>query len=203
MTVSERIREVGLLRAAGARRGQVMSFMLTQALVLGVAGSLVGLVLGALLAAGMVAFVRTVGSVTLDRPALPLDAVVIALLVGVGVTLAAALEPARRASRIQPVEALKARLDRPAARAARLRWLVAVFVVVAVVGVVLLPRAGGRRRRRPGPRRLRRPARRHARSSRSSCRPSPGSPGRRSRSSSASRSASPAARSCATGAGRR
>jgi putative ABC transport system permease protein len=141
MTVVERIREVGLLRAAGARRGQVMSFMLTQALVLGVIGSLLGLVLGGLLALGMVAFVRTVGSVTLERPAVPLDAVAIALLVGVGVALAAALEPARRASRIQPVEALKARLDLPAARNARLRWLAAVFVVVALVGVVILPRA--------------------------------------------------------------
>ena len=143
MTVAERIREVGLLRAAGARRGQVMSFMLTQALVLGIAGSLLGLLLGALMAAGMVAFVRTIGSVTLDRPTLPLDAALVALLVGVGVTLAAALEPARRASRIQPVEALKARLDLPAARSARLRWLVAVFVVVAAVGVVLLPRSAG------------------------------------------------------------
>ena len=140
MTVSERIREVGLLRAAGARRGQVMSFMLTQALVLGVVGSLLGLVLGALLAAGMVAFVRTVGSVTLDRPALPLDAIVFALIVGIGVTLAAALEPARRASRIQPVEALTPRLDRPAARSARLRWLAVVFGVVALVGVLVLPR---------------------------------------------------------------
>jgi putative ABC transport system permease protein len=142
MTVTERIREVGLLRAAGAGRGQVMSFMLTQALVLGVIGSLVGLVLGFLLAIGMVAFVRNVGSVTLENPAVPLDAVVIALIVGVGVTLAAALEPARRASRIQPVEALRARLDLPAARNARLRWLAAVFVVVALVGVVILPRAG-------------------------------------------------------------
>ncbi|OGO54849.1 MAG: hypothetical protein A2Z32_10500, partial [Chloroflexi bacterium RBG_16_69_14] len=141
MTVVERIREVGLLRAAGASRGQVMSFMLTQALALGVIGSLLGLALGGLLAIGMVAFVRTVGSVTLERPAVPLDAVAIALLVGVGVTLAAALEPARRASRIQPVEALKARLDLPAARNARLRWLAAVFVVVALVGVVILPRA--------------------------------------------------------------
>ena len=140
MTVSERIREVGLLRAAGARRGQVMSFMLTQALALGVAGSLLGLALGALLAFAMVAFVRTVGSVTLERPALPLDAIVIALIVGIGVTLAAALEPARRASRIQPVEALTPRLDRPAARAARLRWLAVVFGVVALVGVVVLPR---------------------------------------------------------------
>ena len=42
-------------------------------------------------------------------------------------TLAAALEPARRASRIQPVEALTPRLDRPAARSARLRWLAVVF----------------------------------------------------------------------------
>jgi putative ABC transport system permease protein len=141
MTVVERIREVGLLRAAGASRGQVMSFMLTQALALGVIGSLLGLFLGGLLAFGMVAFVRTIGSVTLDRPAVPLDAVVMAALVGVGVTLAAALEPARRASRIQPVEALKARLDLPAARNARLRWLAAVFGVVAVVGVVILPRA--------------------------------------------------------------
>ena len=143
MTVTERIREVGLLRAAGARRGQVMSFMLTQALAIGVAGSLLGLVLGALLAVAMVAFVRTVGSVTLDRPALPLDALAVALVVGIGVTLAAALEPARRASRIQPVEALKARLDLPASRTARLRWLVVVFVVVALVGVLVLPRAAG------------------------------------------------------------
>jgi hypothetical protein len=71
----------------------------------------------------------------------PLDAVAIAVLVGVGVTLAAAHEPARRASRIQPVDALKARLDLPAARNARLRWLAVVFAVVALVGVVILPRA--------------------------------------------------------------
>jgi putative ABC transport system permease protein len=142
MTVAERIREVGLLRAAGARRRQVMSFMLTQALVLGAVGSVLGLLFGALLALGMVAFIRTIGSVTIDRPAVPLEAVAIALAVGVGVTLAAALEPARRASRVQPVEALKARLDLPAARSARLRWLTAVFVLIALVGVAILPRTG-------------------------------------------------------------
>ena len=143
MTVTERIREVGLLRAAGARRGQVMSFMLTQALAIGVVGSLVGLALGALLAVVMVAFVGTIGSVTLDRPAFPPDALAIAFVVGVSVTLAAALEPARRASRIQPVEALKARLDAPGTRTARLRWLTVVFAVVALVGLLVLPRPVG------------------------------------------------------------
>ncbi len=143
MTVSERIREVGLLRAAGARRSQVMSFMLTQALVIGITGALIGLVLGAAGAAVMVAFIRTIGSVTLDAPVLPLDAALIAFAVGVGVTLAAALEPARRASRIQPVEALTPRLDLGAARTARLRWLSVVFVAVALAGVIVLPRGAG------------------------------------------------------------
>ena len=143
MSVTERIREVGLLRAAGARRGQVMSFMLTQALAIGIVGSLIGLVLGLLLAVAMVGVVRTIGTVTLERPTISLDAIAIALVVGVAVTLAAALEPAWRASRIQPVEALRSRLDRPGARTARLRWLIVVFAMVALVGLLVLPRAAG------------------------------------------------------------
>jgi putative ABC transport system permease protein len=143
MTVVEQVRSVGLLRAAGATRRQVTGFMLTQAAVLGVVGSLVGVGLGVVLAAGMVAYVRTIGSVTLDRPPIPPDAMAIAFLVGLGVTIAAALEPARRAGRIQPVEALKARLDMPTARRARLRWLAGVFVVVSLVGLLVAPRGAG------------------------------------------------------------
>jgi putative ABC transport system permease protein len=143
MTVAERIREVGLLRAAGATRRQVMSFMLVQALILGVAGSILGLVVGFVLAMAIASAMGTVGSVAIGSPVLPLDTAVLALVVGIGVTLAAAIEPARRASRIQPVEALRARLDQPAARTARLRWLAVVFVIVAAVGLVILPRAAG------------------------------------------------------------
>lgn len=143
MTVIEQVRTVGLLRAAGATRGQVTRFMLTQAMTLGVIGSMIGVAIGAMLAIGMVAWVRTVGAVTLDQPAIPPDALVVAFLVGVGVTLAAALEPARRAGRIQPVEALKARLDLPATRRARLRWLAAVLVGVSFVGLLVAPPAAG------------------------------------------------------------
>lgn len=143
MTVVEQVRNVGLLRAAGATRRQVTRFMLMQAFALGILGSLAGVGLGALLAAAMVVYVGTVGSVTLERPAIPPDAVLIAFLVGLGVTLAAALEPARRAGRIQPVEALKARLDLPSTRRARLRWLAGVLGVVSLVGLLVAPRGAG------------------------------------------------------------
>ncbi len=143
MTVIERFREVGLLRAAGATRAQVRSFILVQALVVGIVGSALGVLLGALLAYLMVAYLRTIGGVTLDTPALPLAGAVIAVAVGVLITLAAALEPARRAARIAPVEALRARMDLPEARRARLRWLAVVFVAVAVAGFLIWPRDAG------------------------------------------------------------
>jgi putative ABC transport system permease protein len=143
MTVVERVRELGLLRAAGASRGQLTSYILVQATAIGIAGSLLGIALGAALAAGIAAWVRTVGSVALGAPVVAGGDVLAAFVIGLVVTLAAAIEPARRAGRISPVEALKARLDPPTARRARLRWLIAVFALVGVVGLLIWPRGAG------------------------------------------------------------
>lgn len=143
MTLVERARELGLLRAAGATRGQVTGYVLRQAFLLGMVGSALGVVLGSLLAVAMMAYVRTVGDVTLDGPSLPVSAFVAAMLVGVVVTLAAAIEPARRAGSISPVEALRARSEGTAARRARLGWLIVVFVAVGAAGLLVGPRGIG------------------------------------------------------------
>ncbi|MFP5343187.1 MAG: FtsX-like permease family protein [Candidatus Limnocylindria bacterium] len=143
MTVVERLRELGLLRAAGASRDQVTGFMLVQASVIGVLGSMLGVGLGIVLGGIVAAWVRTVGDVPLGTPAIAPGAVAVSLALGVVVTLAAALEPARRAGRIAPVEALKARLDLPSARRARLRWLIGVFALIGLAGLFLWPRGAG------------------------------------------------------------
>lgn len=140
MTVTERTREVGLLRAAGTTRSQVIGFVMLQALALGVAGSLAGVVCGVGLAAVTSSWVGAAGPITLAAPSLSLATLLLAFVIGTGVTLAASLEPAWRASRIPPVEALRRGSAGAAAGAARLRLLVVVFAVLALAALAIWPR---------------------------------------------------------------
>ncbi|MFW6774326.1 ABC transporter permease [Nocardioides sp. CPCC 205120] len=108
MLVAQRSRELALLRALGASRGQVVRSVQLEALVLGLVGSTLGLGLGVLLAIG----IRTLfGRFGLDLEGQPLvlepRTVVAAYAVGVLVTMAAAWGPARRTTRIAPVQALR------------------------------------------------------------------------------------------------
>ena len=145
MTLSERVREIGLLRAAGTTRGQVHRLVLVQALILAIVGSLLGLVLGFGLS---ILIARTVGSlgdqgVPIDGPAVPPLGVVLAAVVGIIVTLAAALEPAIQAGRVSPIEALRPAYASRRSMVSQLRWLVAVVVTVGVAGLALWPIALG------------------------------------------------------------
>jgi putative ABC transport system permease protein len=145
MTVAELTREVGLLRAAGTTRSQVMGLVLLQALVLGVVGSAAGVGAGAGVAALTLSWVGTSGHIALATPLLSADSMALALFIGVVLTLAASLEPAWRAGRIPPVEALRRGLPGAAAGAARLRWLVVVFGVLVLAALIIWPsgRGGG------------------------------------------------------------
>ncbi len=138
MTLAERVRELGLLRAAGATRGQIGRLVLAQAVVLGIFGSALGLAWGVGLGEIVVVWVRALTPVRLEALTLDLLALATAAAVGLVVTVVAGLEPAIRAGEVAPVEALAAR-GRPTPGPARLRWLGVVFGVVAIVGWFLWP----------------------------------------------------------------
>jgi putative ABC transport system permease protein len=148
MTVAERVRDVALLRAAGATRDQVHALILLQAAVIGLAGSAAGVFLGTLLSRWLIVGLTAttpasigVGpvSVAVDPVGPSVGGIVLAIVVGLVVTLAAAIEPAWRAGRISPVEALQERPELGRTLSARLRWLLVVFAVVGVVGLALWP----------------------------------------------------------------
>ena len=140
MTLTERVREIGLLRAAGATRGQVARFVLAGAVVLGLLGSVLGLAIGFALATLVAGSVASIGPVAVEGPVMTPGAIALAFGVGLLVTIAAALEPAWRAGRISPVEALRPQSDVAGTNPARLRWLLVVFAVVAVLGLIAWPR---------------------------------------------------------------
>jgi putative ABC transport system permease protein len=108
MLVGQRARELALLRAIGATRAQVMRTVLGEAVVIGVVGSVLGIALGMLIAAGAEAAIRTLLSTDIGSD-LPLHPATVALsvLVGVVVTIVSAVLPARRASRVAPVAAMR------------------------------------------------------------------------------------------------
>jgi putative ABC transport system permease protein len=141
MTVAERTRDIGLLRAAGMTRRQVTLMVVLSAMHLGVVGAILGALVGIAMGVGAMALLAGPGGVLLGDLSVPPAAVALGVLLGLAVTLAAAVEPALRAGGISPMVALQIRADQAAVMRARLRWLLLVFAVVGVVGLLLWPGA--------------------------------------------------------------
>ena len=136
MLVAQRARELALLRALGASRGQVTRSVLTEAAILGFVGSSVGLALGFGLALGLRALFGQFG---LDLSGQPLvfsaSTIVAAYAVGLLVTLVAAYLPARRAGRTAPVAVMR---DGVGGGERGLGRRAAVGVTMTVAGVAAL-----------------------------------------------------------------
>ncbi|MFF4984950.1 ABC transporter permease [Streptomyces sp. NPDC001046] len=137
MLIAQRTRELGLLRALGADRRQVRRSVLTEALLLGLVGSTLGLAAGIGLAAGLIALLGLLGT-NIDAGEMQIGWVtpVSAYAVGLGVTFVAAYLPARRAASVSPMAALS---DAEVAGVGRpLRVRAVAGAVVGVAGAAAL-----------------------------------------------------------------
>lgn len=139
MTLRERMREIGLLRAAGMTARQGMALFGRQAVVIGLIGSLGGVLAGIVLAAVLIGFLRVTRSVLAEGLPVSLPIVLLAILLGMGVTLAGALIPAIAASRVSPLDALRPSRLAGEGMANRVRWLLGVEAVVLVAALILYP----------------------------------------------------------------
>ncbi|MFI0091425.1 ABC transporter permease [Streptomyces bobili] len=141
MLIAQRTRELGLLRALGADRRQVRRSVLTEALLLGLVGSTVGLAAGIGLAAGLIRLMSAFG-MNLNTAEMVIGWVtpVSAYAVGVGVTFVAAYLPARRAATVSPMAALAdadvAGVGRPLRVRAMVGAVVGALGVAALIGCV-------------------------------------------------------------------
>src|SRR5215470_7189424 len=108
ITVAQRTRENGLLRALGASKRQVLGTVLAEAAVVGIIASAIGLAAGIAVAAGLGALLNALGfGMPPGGLVFSIRTVIVAGLAGLTVTLAAALSPARKAAKVSPVVAMQ------------------------------------------------------------------------------------------------
>lgn len=135
--VAQRTREIGLMRAIGASRSQIVKSVIAEAALVGILASAVGLGIGILLAAGLKALLAGLG---IDIPAgatqvLP-RTIILCLGVGTFVTIAASVLPSRKASRISPMQALRSTGSDPMKQLGR-RSTIGVVITAVGIGSLL------------------------------------------------------------------
>ncbi|TAK31785.1 MAG: ABC transporter permease [Chloroflexota bacterium] len=142
-SVVQRRREIGMLRSLGVTRAQIAGLFTLEAAGMGLVGSLVGYGVGVLLARAMaqtVAQTVSVMYVKLDMSALdlPLSSLIVALIVGIGSSAAAALVPSLSAARVSPLEAMRqqAWLPRPS-RSSRVTLGLGLIILALTAGLAV------------------------------------------------------------------
>jgi putative ABC transport system permease protein len=104
MSIFERTREIGILRAVGWRRPRVLALILGEALLISLAGTMLG---GLLAVAGLRAVTLYPSARGFIDPNVPVEVLGLALIMGIGLSLLGGLYPAARAAALDPTEALR------------------------------------------------------------------------------------------------
>jgi ABC-type antimicrobial peptide transport system permease subunit/class 3 adenylate cyclase len=140
MSITQRRQQIGVLRSLGMTRGQVLRSVLTEALITGGVGVALGLIAGPLMGKGIIALIKSFDSPILgafkERETSPLI-FALALGLGLGITVLAALIPARQATRISPLVALRAE-DLPGADRSPVRLGLIGFAILLLITTYLV-----------------------------------------------------------------
>jgi putative ABC transport system permease protein len=144
ITVAQRTREFGMLRTLGATRRQVLTSVMIEAFAIGAIGAGVGIVAGIGVADGLNGLFKSAG---IELPntgnVVKARSLVVPLLIGVIVTLLAAIIPAVRATRVSPMEALSDQAMAPTKRRRRFVTALALFLTVGGIVAISIGLFGG------------------------------------------------------------
>jgi putative ABC transport system permease protein len=144
VTVAQRSREFALLRTLGASRRQVLNSVIVETLLIGFVASVVGILCGLVLAPALRSLLASFG---IDLPStgtvIAPRTVIVGLVVGMLATLVSGLVPARRATHVEPVEAMRDAVTPGAKPVSRKRLAVSGAVILLGLGSLLVGLFGG------------------------------------------------------------
>jgi putative ABC transport system permease protein len=144
ITIAQRMREFATLRTLGASRRQVLRSVVVEAFVIGLFGSIVGLFLGLGLAKLLNKLFVLFG---IDLPqgqtVFATRTVIVSLIVGTVVTLVASIRPARRATRVPPIAAVREGSVLPVSRFAKYGPVTSLAILLVAIALVALGTLAG------------------------------------------------------------
>jgi putative ABC transport system permease protein len=138
VTVAQRTKEFALMRTLGASRPQILRSVLAETVAIGLGASILGIAGGLLLAPALRALMAAAG-IDLGTTSMVLEprTVIVGLVIGLVATIVSGFVPARRATRVQPVEAMRDSVTPGPGRLRRRRVVAAVVVEALGVGLLL------------------------------------------------------------------
>ncbi len=143
MLVAQRSRELALLRAIGATRGQIVRSLIAESFFVGLIGAVLGLGVGVAVAYGLQGLFSAIGAEIPSNGLVLLPrTIIVGIVIGVLVTVIAALAPAMRASRIPPMAALREDVSL-ASRSLRVRAIAGGILLVVGLGAMTAGAAAG------------------------------------------------------------
>jgi putative ABC transport system permease protein len=138
ITVAQRMRELATLRTLGASRRQVLRSVVLEALVVGVLASIAGLFFGLGLAKGLTSLLDAMGVGLPDGGLVfATRTVVVSLVVGTVIAVLASLRPALRATRVEPIAAVREGAALPPSRLARYGIVTSLAVIAIAVALLV------------------------------------------------------------------
>jgi putative ABC transport system permease protein len=139
ITIAQRTRELATLRTLGATRRQVLRSVLVEAFVIGTLASIVGLFLGLLLAKGLNSLLVSFGiNLPQTSTVFKTRTIIVALAVGIIITMIAALRPALRATRVAPIAAAREGALLPPSRWAKYGTQASYGTILGAVALMLI-----------------------------------------------------------------
>lgn len=136
MSVTERRQQIGMLRTLGMTQRQIMRIIVTEGLVIGILGTIIGLLIGPFISQGLMGLIEQFMNELYSGTGVisfSLDIMLIAALVGIGVSLLAVLVPAWNATRIAPLSALRRQVPSGIEANAHRRAFIALVVAIVLM----------------------------------------------------------------------
>jgi putative ABC transport system permease protein len=106
MSVTERVREIGILRSIGTQKGEVLRMFIYEAVILGLVGAVIGAIMSLIL--GWLVVLAMVGTTEYFFTYQSLIYVPVSMAIGIAICIVSGVYPAWRAANLDPIEALRA-----------------------------------------------------------------------------------------------